>query len=152
MTGTCKEIAEILLVEDNRADACLVDTALQDTDICSRLSVCSDGLECMDLLDQVRRGSGDIKRPDLIILDLNLPGKSGREVLSEIKSDPELSHIPVVIFSTSGSERDIRQAYVRKANCYVVKPMDLDGFMDAVRAIESFWIRTVVPPGRQKPA
>ncbi len=152
MTETLREPAEILLVEDNRADACLVSTALRDTGIRSRLSVCSDGLECMELLEKVRRGSGGIKRPDLIILDLNLPGKSGREILSEIKSDPELLHIPVVIFSTSGSERDIRQAYVRKANCYVVKPMDLDGFMDAVRAIESFWIRTVAPPERRHSA
>ena len=145
MTNTETGTAEILLVEDNRADACLVDTALQDTDIRSHLNVCSDGLECMDLLEQVRVGADSVKRPDLIILDLNLPGKNGREILGEIKADPALMNIPVVIFSTSGSERDIRQAYVRKANCYVVKPMDLDGFMGAVRAIESFWLRAVVP-------
>jgi CheY-like chemotaxis protein len=137
---------ELLLIEDNPGDVRLTREALKNSDINVHLSVARDGVEAMDFL----RRSGpfaDAPKPDLVLLDLNLPRKNGREVLSEIKSDPELKRIPVLIMTTSRAEQDVNRAYHLNANCYITKPMDLDEFLRIVKAIEDFWLKTVTLPG-----
>jgi CheY-like chemotaxis protein len=131
----------ILLVEDNPADVRLTREAFKASKAQSVLSVVKDGVEAMDFL---HRGGGhiDAARPDLIFLDLNLPRKDGREVLSEIKSDADLKRIPVVILTTSQSERDIVASYDLSANCYIVKPADVDQFFEVIRSAEHFWLTT----------
>lgn len=136
---------ELLLIEDNPGDVRLTQEALKHSDINVHLSVARDGVEAMEFL----RHNGpyaDAPKPDLILLDLNLPRKSGREVLSEIKSDPELKRIPVLIMTTSRAEQDVNRAYHLNANCYITKPMDLDEFLRIVKAIEDFWLKTVTLP------
>ena len=139
------EPIEILLVEDNPGDARLAAEALKENKVRNNLYHVKDGVEAMDFLH--RRGDYDgVPMPDLILLDLNLPRKDGREVLEEIKEDSALRSIPVVILTTSSAERDLVQTYDLHANAYVIKPIDLDQFIEVVRAIESFWFTIVKLP------
>jgi two-component system, chemotaxis family, response regulator Rcp1 len=138
---------EILLVEDNPGDVRLTQEALRDAKVCNRMHVARDGVEAMEFLR--RTGShADAPRPDLILLDLNLPRKDGREVLAEIKADSELRRIPVVVLTTSKAEEDILRAYNLNANCYIAKPVDFEQFVHVVKSIESFWLTIVKLPPR----
>jgi two-component system, chemotaxis family, response regulator Rcp1 len=141
---------EILLVEDNLGDADLAREALENSKIRNTLSVVGDGEEALAFLH--RRGRyAAAARPDLILLDLNLPRKSGREVLAEIKSDDYLKRIPVVILTVSKDEEDILESYNLHANCFITKPIDLHQFLRVVRAIEDFWLTIVkLPPNGAK--
>ena len=137
---------EILLVEDNPGDVELTREALHDSKVHMRLSVVNDGVEALAFLRREGTYAGS-PRPDLILLDLNLPKKDGRAVLGEIKGDPALRHIPVVILTSSQAEQDIVRAYELHANCYVTKPVDLEQFITIVRSIEQFWLTVVkLPP------
>jgi CheY-like chemotaxis protein len=136
---------EILMIEDNPGDVRLTREALKEGKIHTRLSVVADGDAALDFLH--RRGAhAAAPRPDLILLDLNLPGKSGREVLAEVKADDNLRRIPVVVLTSSQAEQDIVESYNLNANCYVTKPVDLDQFMRVVRSIEDFWLTVVKLP------
>ncbi|MGO8702247.1 MAG: response regulator [Candidatus Brocadiia bacterium] len=136
---------EILLVEDSAADVGLTVEAFKDAKIFNRMSVVEDGVEAMAFLR--REGShARAPRPDLILLDLNLPRKDGRQVLKEIKAEPALRNIPVVVLTTSKGEEDVLRAYDLHANCYVKKPVDFNRFMDVVKSIESFWLTVVTLP------
>ena len=137
---------EILLVEDNPGDVRLTREALREGKVRNRLSVAADGVEALAYLRREGEFAAAV-RPDVILLDLNLPRKDGRQVLSEIKGDPALRSIPVVILSSSRAEQDVAGAYGLHANCYVAKPIDLDRFISVVRAIEEFWLRVVQLPG-----
>jgi len=136
---------EILLVEDSPSDAQLAIEALQAAKIANRLSHVEDGVEALQF---VRRQGPyrDAPRPDLILLDLNLPRKDGREVLEELKQDPDLKTIPVVVLTTSRSEQDVLRSYKLHANCYISKPVDFTQFMEVVRSIEHFWLTVVTLP------
>ena len=136
---------EILLVEDNPGDVRLAVEALRDGKVANRLHIVEDGVEAMSFLRREGRYA-DVPRPDLILLDLNLPRKDGREVLAEIKQDADLKRIPVVILTSSAAEQDVVQAYNLYANCYITKPMDLDQFLKVVRSIEDFWLIVVTLP------
>ncbi|MGB2695603.1 MAG: response regulator [Dehalococcoidia bacterium] len=136
---------EILLVEDNPADIRLTREALQDAKMWNHLNVAKDGAEALAFLHQ-EGTPGDQPTPDLILLDLNLPKKDGREVLAEIKSHPDFKRIPVVILTTSKAEEDILKSYNLHANCYITKPVDLDQFINVVRSIENFWLCVVKLP------
>lgn len=136
---------EILLVEDNPGDVRLTREALREGKVRNNLHVASDGVEAIAFLR--REGPyAEAVRPDLILLDLNLPRKGGREVLEEIKADPGLRYIPVVVLTSSQAEQDIVRAYDLHANCYVTKPVDLDQFIHVVRSIEDFWFTIVKLP------
>lgn len=138
---------EILLVEDNPGDVELTREALQTAKVANRLHVVDDGADAVDFL--FRRGRfADVPRPDIILLDLNLPKKDGRQVLSEIKAEPNLSQIPVVVLTTSQAEEDIIRAYQLHANCYVTKPVDFNQFLHIVSTIEEFWLSVVKLPKR----
>jgi two-component system, chemotaxis family, response regulator Rcp1 len=139
------EAIEILLVEDSPDDIVLTTEALKDGKVRNRVSVVEDGEEAMAFLRR-QGGYAGAPRPDLILLDLNLPRKSGREVLAEIKQDPHLKRIPVVVMTTSSDEKDILQAYNCHANCYVTKPVDLDQFLGVIHSIEHFWLTVVKLP------
>jgi CheY-like chemotaxis protein len=142
---------EILLVEDNLGDVDLAREALESGKVRNALHVVGDGEAAMAFLR--RQGPyADAPRPDLVLLDLNLPRKDGREVLDEIKSDPDLKRIPVAILTTSNAEEDILKSYNLHANCYITKPMRLNQFIKVVQAIEDFWFTIVkLPPkGAQK--
>ncbi len=144
-TQTPLRPAEVLLVEDNPGDARLTLEALKEGKVLNRVSVVPDGVEAMAFLH--REGPyADAPRPNLILLDLNLPKKDGREVLAEIKADPDLKRIPVVILTTSRAEEDIARTYDLHANCYITKPVDLDKFLEVVRSIEDFWLAFVQLP------
>ena len=143
------EPIEILLVEDNPGDARLAVEALKDSKIRNNLYHVKDGVEAMDFLRRRREFAG-VAVPDLVLLDLNLPRKDGREVLAEIKEDPELKLIPVVVLTTSEAERDLIKTYDLHANAYVVKPIDLDRFIEVVQAIEDFWFAIVKLPPRSE--
>nr|WP_313934778.1 MULTISPECIES: response regulator [unclassified Nostoc] len=137
---------EVLLVEDNPGDAELTRIALQDSKISINLNIVEDGVEAMAFL---RKQDNYAKKPhpDIVLLDLNLPRKDGREVLAEIKSDEKLKRIPVVVLTTSQSEEDILKAYNLAANCYITKPVDFDQFVKIVQSIENFWFAIVkLPP------
>jgi chemotaxis family two-component system response regulator Rcp1 len=141
---------EVLLVEDNPGDVRLTREALRDGKVHNNLSVVPDGVEALAFLR--RQGKyADAPRPDLILLDLNLPKKDGREVLQDIKGDPALQRIPVVVLTSSEAERDIAQAYALHANCYITKPVDLDQFITVVKSIEDFWFTIVKLPPEQRP-
>jgi chemotaxis family two-component system response regulator Rcp1 len=141
------EPIEILLVEDNPGDARLAVEALKDSKVNNNLYYVKDGVVAMDFLR--RRGEyADVPVPDLVLLDLNLPRKDGREVLAEIKEDPELKLVPVVVLTTSEAERDLVRTYDLHANAYVVKPLNLDRFIEVVQAIEDFWFTIVKLPPR----
>jgi len=136
---------EILLVEDNEPDIRLTQEGIKETKIHNNLHVARDGEEAMNFL--YKRGNyRDVVTPDLILLDLNLPKKDGREVLEEVKNDDALSHIPVVILTTSEAEKDIVKSYKLHANCYVTKPMGIDQFVEVIKAIEDFWFSIVKLP------
>jgi chemotaxis family two-component system response regulator Rcp1 len=137
--------AKILLVEDNPGDVRLTMEALKEGKILNEVSVVSDGVEALAYLRH-ERGYADAAKPDLILLDLNLPKKDGREVLEEIKNDDDLKTIPVVVLTTSAAERDILRAYNLHANCYITKPVDLDQFIKVVQVIEDFWLTIVKLP------
>ena len=136
---------EILLVEDNPGDVRLTREALRENKVNNNLHVAVDGAEALDFL--FRRGKYvDALHPDLVLLDLNLPKKNGREVLAEVKADPLLRRIPVVILTTSDAEQDILASYDLHANCYITKPVDLDRFIEVVKSIEGFWLCVVKLP------
>lgn len=142
---------EILLVKDSAADVRLTMEALKEAKVANQLTVVDDGVKAMDFLR--RNGCySDAPRPDLILLDLNLPCKDGREVLAEIKADLVLRRIPVVVLTTSSAQEDILKAYDLHANCYITKPVDFRQFMVVVRAIEEFWLTIVkLPSARGEP-
>ena len=136
---------EILLVEDSPSDTELTVEALANGKICNHLSMVEDGVEAMEFLR--RQGKfADAPRPDLILLDLNLPRKDGREVLAELKADADLKMIPVVVLTTSAAERDVLGAYALHANCYITKPVDFKQFLEVVKVIENFWLSIVTLP------
>lgn len=135
---------KILLVEDSPSDVRLIREALRDTPLPVQITVARDGMEASDYLRNVQNGT-EI-RPDLVLLDLNLPKKNGREVLAEIKGSDNLRQIPVLIMTSSCAEDDITQAYALNANCYITKPSDLNDYMDVVRSIEDFWFMTATLP------
>ncbi len=135
----------ILLVEDNPGDVRLTKEALKEAKVHNQLYIVEDGVEAMEFLHQQDKYA-DAERPDLILLDLNLPKKDGREVLEEIKQDDKLKRIPVVVLTTSRAEEDILRTYDLHANCYVTKPVDLDQFINIVKSIEDFWLTIVRLP------
>jgi len=141
----CGATFDVLLVEDSPGDVRLTREASKDAEVHINLHVASDGVEAMDFLRREGRNV-DVPRPDLILLDLNLPKKSGREVLKEIKDDPILMSIPVVILTTSASEQDVLRSYLLHANCFITKPVDLDGFLAVVKSIDNFWLSVVQLP------
>ena len=146
--GTAAAVIEVLLVEDNAGDVRLTREALKDAKVHINLNVASDGVEAMAFLG--REGNhANAPRPDLILLDLNLPKKGGREVLTELKESPTLKSIPVVILTTSASEADVDGSYQHHANCYITKPVDLKGFLKVVQSIDSFWLSVVKFPTRR---
>ncbi len=137
----------ILLVEDNKADIRLVEEALKNSTISHRIIIVRDGVDAMAYL----RRTGDYQeaiRPDLIILDLNLPKKDGREVLAEIKVDPQLKRIPVIVLTTSRNEDDVDRSYELNANCYITKSRNLSQLFAIVKRIEEFWLETVTLPSQ----
>ena len=136
---------EILLVEDNPADVRLMQEGLKDAKLHNSISVVYDGVEALAFLRK-EGNYASTPRPDLILLDLNLPRKDGREVLQEIKSDEQLRRIPVVVLTSSEAEQDIIRAYDSHANCYITKPADFDQFVKVVRSIEDFWFTIVRLP------
>jgi chemotaxis family two-component system response regulator Rcp1 len=137
---------EILLVEDNPGDVRLTLEALKDGKMCNRLSIVGDGVEALAFLRKEGRYA-DAPRPDLILLDLNLPRKDGRDVLAEIKEEETLKRIPVVVLTTSTAEKDILKTYDLHANCYINKPVDFEQFITVVKSIEDFWFTIVKLPG-----
>jgi CheY-like chemotaxis protein len=140
------EAIQILLVEDNPGDVRLTEEALKDSKVHIRLDVVMDGVEAMDYLRRAGKYA-NAARPDIILLDLNLPRKDGRTVLAEIKEDELLRRIPVVILTTSDDEHDILRSYDLHANCYITKPLDLRQFATIVKTIENFWFQIVkLPP------
>ncbi|MFQ5795070.1 MAG: response regulator [Candidatus Bipolaricaulia bacterium] len=145
--GKIGRSVEILLVEDNPGDVRLTIEGFNDSKMRNNLNVVKDGVEAMAFLR--REGKyADAPRPDLILLDLNLPKKDGREVLAEIKVDGKLKRIPVVVLTTSQAEEDVIKAYGLNANCYITKPVDFEQFIMVVRSIEDFWLTIVkLPPG-----
>ena len=139
---------EILMVEDNPTDVMLIQEALADTKMLSNLHVAEDGVQAMEFLH--RQGEhASAPRPDMVLLDLNMPRKGGQEVLAEIKGDEHLKHIPTVILTTSRAEADIWKAYGLHANCYIPKPVDFDAFADIVRTIQNFWFIIALLPSSQ---
>jgi CheY-like chemotaxis protein len=143
--GTNAAAIEVLLVEDSPGDVRLTREAFKDAKVHINLHVASDGAEAMAFLG--REGHYvDSPRPDLILLDLNLPKKDGRQVLAEIKESPTLKSIPVVILTTSASEADILRSYLLHASCYITKPVDLSGFLNVVKSIDNFWLSVVKLP------
>lgn len=136
---------EILLVEDSPGDVRLTREALREARVANNLHVVGDGAEAMDFLTRSGRHTG-APRPDMILLDLNLPKMGGREVLARIKGDEELKRIPVIVLTTSDAEADILDSYGLHANCYLVKPVDVDRFFEQVRTIEGFWLSIVKLP------
>lgn len=143
--GTHGIPVKILLVEDNPADVRLAIEVFKEGKITNELKVAKDGVEALDFLYQ-RGAFAHESRPDLILLDLNLPKIDGREVLDEIKHDPDLKSIPVVVLTTSKAEEDILRSYNLHANCYISKPVDLDQFINVVKTIEDFWLTVVSLP------
>lgn len=136
---------EILLVEDSPSDTDLTLEALKDFKVRNHVSVVEDGVQAMQFLRR-QPPYAQAPRPDMIMLDLNLPRKDGREVLAEIKTDDNLKTIPIVVLTTSRAEQDILRAYQLNANCYITKPVDFNQFLDVVRSIESFWLYVVTLP------
>jgi CheY-like chemotaxis protein len=145
--GRGKLLAEILLVEDNPSDVLLTQIAMRECKMVNRLQVVSDGEQALSYLRRQGR-FGDAIRPDLVLLDLNLPRLDGRDVLREIKDDPELRSIPVVVLTTSDAERDVIQSYHLHANAYITKPVDMDQFVKIVRGLDDFWFGLVRLPAR----
>ena len=150
MTDNTKtKIIDILLVEDSPADVLIAREALSEAKLLNTIHVAEDGVEALDFL--YKRGKfASAVRPDLILLDLNLPRMNGREVLAEIKADEDLKRIPVVVLTTSNAEEDILRSYDLHANCYVVKPVEFESFVKAVQSIQHFWFSIVaLPPAKE---
>lgn len=147
MTARNLQPVDILLVEDSPTDALLAREALEYSRIANNLHLVTDGVEAMAFLRK-EGAFHQAPQPGLILLDLNLPKKDGREVLSEIKVDEKLKFIPVIVLTTSKSEADVLKAYGLHANCYIVKPVDFEKFAEVVRNIENFWFSVVTLPGR----
>jgi CheY-like chemotaxis protein len=147
VTTSSGRAVEILLVEDNPGDVRLTIEGLNEARVRNNLHVARDGVEALDFLRRRGQFAGAV-RPDLILLDLNLPRMDGREVLAEVKSDPDLKTIPVVVLTTSSAEQDILRSYQLQANCYITKPVDLDQFIKVVRSIEDFWLTIVRLPNQ----
>jgi len=143
------KLVEILLVDDNPGDAMLTQEAFKDGKVKNNLHIVYDGVEATDFLFK-RNKYANAPRPDLIILDLNLPKKNGKEVLAEIKTDDSLKKIPVIILTISKAEEDIVKSYELHANCFLTKPIDLNKFFDVVRSIEDFWLILVKLPDYEK--
>ena len=141
-------LTQILLVEDNAADIRLTREALREAKVLNELHVARDGVEALDFLHARGDFEGSV-RPDLVILDLNLPRKDGKEVLADMKSDPSLRSIPVAVLTTSAAEIDVLQSYDLGANCYLTKPVDLDQFMKVVQSVEEFWLGMVRLPSHE---
>jgi CheY-like chemotaxis protein len=144
LEGALKPV-RVLLVEDNAGDVRLTQEALKEGRLVVNLTVAMDGVEATEILHH-RNGHANANRPDLILLDLNLPKKDGRQVLQEIKQDPDLMRIPVVVLTTSNADSDIRTTYGAHANCYITKPVDMDRFVDIVKLLEEFWFTVVKLP------
>jgi len=140
---------DILLVEDNPGDVRLTQEALKGGMICNELNIVGDGEEALDYLYK-RSEYINASRPDIILLDLNMPKKTGQEVLAEIKNDPELKSIPVVVLTTSMAKEDMIKTYDLHANCYIQKPMNLEHFINIVHSIKDFWFNTVMLPDMEK--
>lgn len=138
------EPLSILLIEDSPSDVRLVQEALKENSMTVRMTVAHDGIEAMDYLHEAERGK--VSRPDLVLLDLNLPRKNGREVLAEVKGSPSLRQIPVVVMTSSRADEDIQQAYALNANCYITKPADLQDYVKVIRSLENFWFTTATLP------
>lgn len=136
---------EILLVEDNPGDVDLTLEALDEAKICNEVHVAEDGVEAMAFLRR-EESYADAPRPDLVLLDLNMPRMDGREVLEEVKKDPDLRRIPIVVLTTSEDEQDVLDAYEDSANAYIVKPVDFQQFFGTIRALEDFWLTVVKLP------
>ena len=136
---------EILLVEDNPGDVRLTQEVFKEAKILNHLNVVGDGVDAMAFLRR-EGGYADVVRPDIVLLDLNLPRKSGRDVLEEVKGDPALRNIPIVVLTTSRAEQDVLSAYGHHANCFITKPVDLEQFIDIVRSIGQFWLSIVELP------
>jgi chemotaxis family two-component system response regulator Rcp1 len=145
LIGENAKPVEILLVEDSPGDVRLTREAFKDAKVHLNLHVAPDGAEAMAFLRRDGKYA-HVPRPDLILLDLNLPKKDGRAILTEIKEDPKLKSIPIVILTTSRSEEDILRSYQLHANCYITKPVDLDGFLKVVKSIDNFWLSVVNLP------
>jgi two-component system, chemotaxis family, response regulator Rcp1 len=144
-TNAYRKVAEILLVEDNPVDVMVAEDALTEAKMSNKVHVAEDGEEALDFLH--RRGKYvDAPRPDLILLDLNLPKKSGTDVLAEIKQDPNLLDIPVVILTTSEADKDVLTSYSLHANCFITKPVDMKQFTEVIKSIEDFWFTIVKLP------
>jgi CheY-like chemotaxis protein len=142
-------LLQVLLVEDNPGDVRLTEEAFKDAKVQLEMHVAGDGIEAMEFLR--REGKfAESPRPDLILLDLNLPRKDGRDALAEIKCDPSLMTIPVVILTTSASDVDIESSYMLHANCYISKPVDMEGFLTVVKSIDDFWLSVVKLPPKEK--
>jgi len=141
------KVIDILLVEDNPGDVRLAQEALKESKVRNKLYVVEDGVEAMAFLRRQGRHA-DAPRPDLILLDLNLPRKSGREVLAEVKTDSDLRRIPVVVLTVSKAEEDIIKCYDHHANCYITKPLDFSQFMEVTKSVEDFWLNIVKLPPR----
>ncbi|MGB3694337.1 MAG: response regulator [Spirulinaceae cyanobacterium] len=142
-----KESWEILLVEDSPTDADLTKEAFSESDLVNSLHIVEDGVEALEFLRRQGKYSNQV-HPDVILLDLNLPKKNGHEVLAEIKNDPELRTIPVVILTTSADEEDVLKSYRLHGNCYITKPVDLERFIEVVNSIEDFWLSVVKLPSQ----
>ena len=143
--GTDAEPIEVLLVEDSPGDVRLTREAFNDAKVHVNMHVAEDGIQAMAFLKREGKHC-NAPRPDMILLDLNLPKKGGREVLEEIKESSALKSIPVVILTTSASEADILRSYLLHANCYITKPVDLNGFLKIVKSIDNFWLSVVKLP------
>jgi len=138
--------AEILLIEDNPGDLELIEEALQSGRVLNRISMVADGEAAIRFLNR-DKGYENAPRPDLVLLDLNIPKKDGFEVLAEIRSNPNLARVPVVILTSSQADRDIAKSYSLHANCFVSKPVDVDEFLSVVRSTGEFWLNIVKLPG-----
>jgi len=141
------KIIDILLIEDSEGDARLAKEALKESKVKNKLFIVNDGMAATDFLFK-RNEYKDVPTPDLILLDLNLPKKDGRQVLAEIKGDENLKRIPVVVLTISSAEEDILKAYNLHANCFITKPLDLYKFMDVIKSIEDFWLTIVKLPNQ----
>ena len=148
-TNNRSKIIDILLIEDSSTDVLMIREALSEAKLLNKIHVAEDGVEALDFLH--KRGKfASSPRPNLILLDLNLPRKNGHEVLAEIKADKDLKRIPVVVLTTSSAKEDILRSYDLHGNCYVVKPVEFDSFVKAVQSIQHFWSSTVsLPPAKE---
>ena len=140
---------ELLLVEDNPGDVRLAKELFKEVKMKLNLTVVEDGVQAMEYLKKVC-GDPRLLKPELIILDLNLPKKDGREVLAEIKTNEDLKRIPVIVLTSSTSAEDVSKAYGEHANCYIAKPVDLDEFVRIIEMVEEFWFKTVILPSRSR--